>query len=95
MTTDIPLRSAPSYALGMNKSDINPEQAKQLADAVCRQKAFLYRLRERMEKRGFQASDPLYQKVAAAYDAVFRLWVELHYMSCGVKNPGEPVEKPP
>ena len=79
----------------MNKSDITPDQAKQLADAVCRQKAYLYRLRERMEKRGFTPSDPLYQRVAAAYDAVFRLWVELHYMSCGVKNPGGREEKPP
>ncbi len=48
-----------------------PDQAKQLADAVCRQKAYLYRLRERMEKRGFKDSDPLYRKVVAAYDAVF------------------------
>ncbi len=59
------------------------------------QKAYLYRLRERMEKRGFKASDPLYRKVVAAYDGVLGLWIDLHYMSCGVKNPGEPMEKPP
>jgi hypothetical protein len=77
----------------MNKSDITPEQAKQLADMICMQKAYLCRLRERMEMRGFLESDPLYQK--AASEAVFRLWVDLHYMSCEVKNPGEPVGKPP
>jgi hypothetical protein len=48
-----------------------------------------------MEKRGFKPSDLLFQKVAAAYDAVFRLWIDLHYMSCGVKQPGEKAEKPP
>jgi hypothetical protein len=79
----------------MNKSDITTDQAKQVADAVCRQKAYLYRLRERMQKRGFTESDLLYQKVQAAYDAVFRLWVELHYMSCGVKNVSEPAKKAP
>jgi hypothetical protein len=80
----------------MNKSDVTPDQAKQLSAVVCRQKAHLHRLRERMEKRGFKTSDLLYQKVDAAYEAVFRLWIDLHYMSCGVKNPiaGEPMEKP-
>jgi hypothetical protein len=83
VATDIPSRNAPGYHLRMNKSDITPDQAKPVADAVCRQKAYLYRLRERMEKRGFKPSDPLYQKVAAAYDAVFRLWVELRSKTAG------------
>jgi hypothetical protein len=63
---------------GMNKIDITPDQAKQRADAVCRQKAYLYRLHELMEKRGVKPSDPLYQKVAVAYDGVFRLWIDPH-----------------
>jgi hypothetical protein len=46
------------------------------------------------ETRLLTESDLLYQKVQAAYDAVFRLWIELHYMSCGVKNVSEAVEKP-
>ena len=57
---------------------ITPDQAKQRADAVCRQKAYLYRLHELMEKRGVKPSDPLYQKVAVAYDGVFRLWIDPH-----------------
>jgi hypothetical protein len=62
ITTKLPSRASPGYPPAMNKTDITPDQAKQLADAVCRQKAYLYGLRDRMEKRGFKASDPLYQK---------------------------------
>ena len=39
-------------------------------------------LKARRDKRGFPLSDRLYQKVAAAYDAARRLFIDLHYMSC-------------
>lgn len=62
--TDISSRTTADYALGMNKSksDVTPDQAKQPVDPVCRQKAYLFRLHERVEKTGFKRSDPLYLK---------------------------------
>ena len=43
---------------------------------------YLFRLRQRMDKRGFSPDDPLYQLVVNAYDALHPLTVELHYLSC-------------
>jgi hypothetical protein len=71
----------------MTSDDLTTEQVKPVAAAVCRQKEYLYRLRERMQKRGITESDPLYAKVQAAYDAVFRLWIDLHYRGCGMQQP--------
>ncbi|HZZ77528.1 MAG TPA: hypothetical protein VFE62_03360 [Gemmataceae bacterium] len=69
----------------MKRSDLTKEQVKPVAKVVCRQKEYLYRLRDRMQKRGFPQDDPLYQKVDAAYHAVFTLWIDLHYLSAGMK----------
>jgi hypothetical protein len=49
---------------------------------------YLVRLKTRMEEVGFPPADPLYKLVAGAYDAMHRLSVETHYLSCkGVGRP--------
>jgi hypothetical protein len=45
---------------------------------------YLFRVVERMDRTNLSRRDPkLYQLVRAAEDAPHRLWVELHYQSCG------------
>jgi len=66
----------------MDSKDLTPAQAAVINKALFHHLNYLCRLKARMEKRGFPLSDPLYQKVAAAYDAAHRLFIELHYLSC-------------
>ena len=44
--------------------------------------AYLDRLQDRMEKRGFTADDKLYQLVCKAQRIMQELVMELHYLSC-------------
>ena len=56
------------------------EQAKKLSRGLYPVQNYLYRLRRRMEQVGFPRSAPLYALVDAAYDAVHRLNIHVHYM---------------
>ena len=58
---------------------------------LCRTLAYLARLRQRLEARGFSQSDPLLREVIAAYNALHALCVDLHYQSCrsGVGQPAD------
>jgi len=47
---------------------------------------YLRRLLERMYVRGFDRDDEIFQAARAALDAIDRLWVMLHYRSCGGPN---------
>ncbi|HZZ80673.1 MAG TPA: hypothetical protein VFE62_19375 [Gemmataceae bacterium] len=67
----------------MTSDDIVKDKAKPLAETVCRQKEYLYRLKTRMADVGIHHEDDLYSHVEAAYKAVFELWIDLHYRSCG------------
>jgi hypothetical protein len=76
-------------ASGMNTDDLTTDQAKQLQARIGPMLGYLYRLRSRMDKRGFPRDDELRQLVERAYESVHRLSVELHYLSCksGVGRP--------
>ena len=72
----------------MDRETIKKSQAKVIGSALFPGMNYLYRLRERMQKVGFPHDDKLYQLVCNAYDAMHRLSVEIHYLSCdGVGNP--------
>jgi hypothetical protein len=73
----------------MNRDALQTWQAKQLLDTLYPSLNFLFRLRRRMEKVGFPPNDPLFLHVCNAYDSMFKLRVELHYLSCksGVGRP--------
>ena len=67
---------------------VTQAEAGVLAEAVRRQGAYLFQLKQRMENTG-RTADPLYPFVAEAYHAVHRLWVTLHYRGCGITRPPE------
>jgi len=57
-------------------------QAEKIKDAVDPMLSYLTRLRERMEKTGFVASNRFMQKVHRAWEGVYALSVAVHYLSC-------------
>lgn len=66
----------------MDRTDVKKSQAKVISEALFPNVNYLYRLKTRMEKVGFPHDDKLYQLVSNAYDAMHRLSVEVHYLSC-------------
>ena len=66
----------------MNRSDVTKEQAKKLSQGLYPVQNYLYRLRRRMEQVGSPLTDPLFRLVDAAYDAVHRLRIHVHYTTC-------------
>ena len=63
---------------------LTPDQAGKLVNAVRPMGHYLFRLVERMNVTGLRQRDPtLYRLVREAEVAIHRLWVELHYQSCG------------
>jgi hypothetical protein len=75
----------------MNRESLTKDQAKKLNASIQPSLAYLFRLRERMIKRGFPPGDPLLKLVEKAYDSMHRLFVELHYLSCD--GAGRPTDK--
>ena len=72
----------------MDRTALKKSQAKTVSEALFPGMNYLFRLRERMEKVGFPQDDKLFKMVCAAYDAMHRLSVEVHYLSCnGVGEP--------
>jgi hypothetical protein len=66
----------------MNRSDVTKAQAKKLSQGLYPVQNYVYRLRRRMEQVGFPLTDPLYALVDAAYDAVRRFSIHVHYITC-------------
>jgi len=74
----------------MDSQSLKAWQARRIHRSLQPQLKYLYRLRSRMEKVGFPASDPLFQQVSQAYDSVHALFIQLHYLSCeGVGKPSK------
>ena len=74
----------------MDRTTMTRDQAKAISETIRKQLGYLHRLRERMVAVGFPPEDLLFKKVEAAYDAMHRLSVELHYIGCeGVGRPGK------
>jgi hypothetical protein len=67
----------------VDSSQLKPWQAKVMCAALRPALGYLYRLRERMEPRGFVASDNLFLLTTTAYEALHALTIVLHYMSGG------------
>jgi hypothetical protein len=65
----------------MNRGDVTKEQAKKLSQGLYPVQNYLYRFRRRMEQVGIPLTDPLFALVDAAYVAVHRLSVHVHYMT--------------
>lgn len=67
----------------MDEKTIEPWQAARVYSSVYPLINYLYRLQERMVKAGFPPDDKLLSLVSKAYDAMHRLYNELHYLACG------------
>ena len=66
----------------MDSNNIRKDQAAALCRGVHPGLRYLARLRSRMEQAGFLPDDPLLRLVNQAYDAVHKLSVHAHYLSC-------------
>ena len=66
----------------MDRDSRTKDQAKTINASIQPSLGYLFRLRERMVKKGFPPNDPLKALVDRAYDSMHRLFVELHYLSC-------------
>lgn len=67
----------------MKSSDFTVQQIETIQGALRPGVQYLRKLSERMENRGFSRDqDRTFQLVLAAYDAVFSLGINLHYLSC-------------
>src|SRR5687768_4256888 len=70
---DLATRRFVRYARFMRRDDINAEQEAAIEFAIFPPTVYLHRLKERMERLGFPANDPLYLRVVAANDAMHAL----------------------
>jgi hypothetical protein len=73
----------------MDGRQVQAWQAERIRKSLDPAHAYLGRLKGRMERLGFPATDPFYADVAAAQRAVQALWMHCHYLSChsGVGRP--------
>jgi hypothetical protein len=83
----------------MDRDTIERWQAAKVNKVLYPKRNYLLRFKERMQKAGFQPSDPLFLLVEKAYDAMRRLHVDTHHLSCsGVgrpsQQPGAPDDRP-
>jgi hypothetical protein len=78
----------------MNRDDIKHWQAERICKALFPTKNYLVRLRRRMEQRRFPHDDPLYLLVCAAHEALNRLRLDVHYLSCGGTGPARAATDP-
>jgi hypothetical protein len=72
------------------------DQADAFARTLHPKVGYIVGARERMERLALN-TDPVYQLVRKAEDAIRALWVELHYRSCesGVARPSDGGQEPP
>ncbi len=74
----------------MDASRLTPEQGERLADAVGPMLGYVYRLAHRMQKMGWDPTDPMYAAAWQAYEALHTLHVTARYASCGSGIAGRP-----
>lgn len=66
----------------MDIRQVEKWQAAKIHDALGPSLRYLHKLQLRMEQVGFLPTDPLFQLVKNARDAMQSLSVETHYLSC-------------
>src|SRR5262245_2425750 len=67
----------------MRFDDLTREQARAIKKKIRPMLGYLNRLKKRMDRRKFPHNDPLFNEVVNAADALHRLNVSIHYLSCG------------
>jgi hypothetical protein len=67
----------------MDSDDLTHEQARLICERVDWMRRYLLKLRKRMISNGLPADHPLHDKIGEVQGPLFKLWVDLHYRSCG------------
>ena len=67
----------------MTSDELTREQARALKNKLQPMLGYLSRLKRRMVYRLFRPGDPLSDAVDRALDSMHRLYVEVHYLTCG------------
>jgi hypothetical protein len=67
----------------MRSEDLTPRQAETIKKTIRPMLAYLNRLKRRMDQRKFPHDDSLFNEVVDAADALHKLNVSIHYLSCG------------
>jgi hypothetical protein len=83
----IPLPQSSHYVGGMKREDVSREQAEAIKEKIGPMFGYLNRLKKRMNK-AFARDDSLFAEVIDAADALHKLNVSIHYLSCGKKGAG-------
>jgi hypothetical protein len=76
----------------MSFARLTRKQAEAFRDKIGPMLRFLLFCRSRLDQRGFDSNGRLYKLVDATHDALHKLHMELHYISCG-SGVGEPPDK--
>lgn len=66
----------------MDQNDLKPQDAQLIHDKLRSALQYLARLKKRMIDQKFPENDRLYEDVVRAHEAMARLGVSLHYLSC-------------
>jgi hypothetical protein len=66
----------------MDSRSLTCAQAEKIGKTIGRQLNYLRRLIKRMEHQRFPPKDSLYLEATAAFNAIHKLNVSLHYLSC-------------
>jgi hypothetical protein len=93
-----PARSRPAsplYCSVVDSSNLAPEQAARIVAAVRPALGYCCRLAHRMQRVGWEASDPMYVEAWRAFEALHALHVHAHYASCTPGTAGRPSEPMP
>jgi hypothetical protein len=67
---------------GVTTDDLSRDQMEALARVVTRQQRFFNALIRRMDRRGFEPSDPLHRLSVQAQSVLQNLRMHLHYATC-------------
>ena len=66
----------------MNCDDVTHDQARRVHEALDGPLLYLQRLEQRLTDRAFDPAERFYQLVVEAHNAIHRLSIETHFMSC-------------
>jgi len=70
--------------MARDATELASEQAAAMQERIRDAMLYVGSLRERMDRRGWDPNDRLYQQTMKAYDALHGLHMWLHYASCGM-----------
>src|SRR4051794_15292054 len=62
---------------------LTPDEAEWIKERIGPLMPLIARVRQFLERRGYDQTHPLYNAISEAYDALRGLWITAHYEGCG------------